>query len=94
MNALGGTIPGVSPQDRLSFFIGVGAIVVTSGVGTCSTNARFDDVNRRLDGVNARLDDMNRRFDDLNGRLTTFRPTSASCGRSSSTPSKNGDADD
>ena len=69
MNALGGTIPGVSPQDRLSFFIGVGAIVVTSGVGTCSTNARFDDVNRRLDGVNARLDDMNRRFDDLNGRF-------------------------
>ena len=64
-----GTIPGMSPKDRLSFFIGVGAIVMTSGVGTCSTNGRFDDLNRRLDGVNARLDDMNQRFDGLNGRF-------------------------
>ena len=59
----------MSPRDRLSFFIGVGAIVVTLGVGTCSTNARFDDVNRRIDDVNRRIDDVNRRIDDVNARF-------------------------
>ena len=44
--------------DRISFFVGVGAIVVTLGVGTCSTNARFNDVNARFDDVNARIDDV------------------------------------
>ena len=44
--------------DRISFFVGVGAIVVTLGVGTCSTNARFNDVNARFDDVNARFDDV------------------------------------
>ena len=44
--------------DRISFFAGVGAIVVTLGVGTCSTNARFNDVNARFDDVNARIDDV------------------------------------
>ena len=52
----------MSSGDRVSFFVGVGAIVVTLGVGTCSTNARFNDVNARfddvIDGVNARLDDL------------------------------------
>ena len=37
--------------DRISLLLGVGAIVVTLGVGTCSTNARIDDVNRRFDDV-------------------------------------------
>ena len=32
--------------DRISLLLGVGAIVVTLGVGTCSTNARIDDVSR------------------------------------------------
>ena len=48
----------MSSGDRTSFFIGVGAIVVTLGVGTCSTNARFNDVNARFDDVNARIDDV------------------------------------
>ena len=55
--------------DRISFFVGVGAIVVTLGVGTCSTNARFDDVNRRFDDVNTRIDDVNTRIDDVNRRF-------------------------
>ena len=49
-------------QRSALFFIGVGAIVVTLGVGTCSTNARFDDVNRRIDDVNSRFE---ARFDDV-----------------------------
>ncbi len=32
--------------DRLTFFTGVGAIVVT--IAECSTNARFNDVNARI----------------------------------------------
>ncbi len=55
--------------DRFSFFVGVGAIVVTLGVGTCSTNARFNDVNARFDDVNARFDDVNARLDDANARF-------------------------
>ena len=34
--------------DRLTFFTGVGAIVVTIAAGQCSTNARFNDVNARI----------------------------------------------
>ena len=55
--------------DRISFFVGVGAIVVTLGVGTCSTNARFNDVNARFNDVNARFNDVNARFDDVNARI-------------------------
>ena len=36
--------------------VAAGAIVATLGVGTCSTNARFEDVNRRIDDVNRRID--------------------------------------
>ena len=58
--------------DRITFFLGVGALVVTLGVGTCSTNARIDDLNGRLDAfradVNRRLDErfdgVHQRFDD------------------------------
>jgi len=68
-------------KDRIPFVLGVGAIVVTLGVGTCSTNARIDDVNRRLDDLNAdvnrRFDamgaDVNRRFDDVNRRFDALR---------------------
>lgn len=59
--------------DRVSFFVGVGAIVVTLGVGTCSTNARFDDVNRRIDDVNRRIDDVNMRFDDVQADIRELR---------------------
>ena len=59
--------------DRISLLLGVGAIVVTLGVGTCSTNARIDDVNRRFDDVDRRFDDLsasvNRRFDDLSASV-------------------------
>ena len=52
--------------DRISLLLGVSAIVVTLSVGTCSTNARIDDLS---DSVNRRFDDLsdsvNRRFDDL-----------------------------
>ena len=67
--------------DQMSLLLAVGAIVVTLGVGTCSTNARIDDVNRRLDDLNAdvnrRFDamgaDVNRRFDDVNRRFDAMR---------------------
>ena len=59
--------------DRISFFVGVGAIVVTLGVGTCSTNARFDDVNRRIDDVNTRINDINTRFDDVQADIRELR---------------------
>ena len=65
-------------------FLGVGAVVVTLGVGTCSTNSRigeisrrmddgFQNVNRRIDDTNRRMDDgfenVNRRMDDMNRRI-------------------------
>ena len=63
----------MSSADRISYFIGVGAIVVTLGVGTCSTNARFNDVNARFNDVNARIDDVNGRIDDLHDRIDDIR---------------------
>ena len=59
----------MSSGDRVSFFVGVGTIVVTLGVATCSTNARFNDVNARFNDVNARFNDVNTRFDDVNARI-------------------------
>ncbi len=59
--------------DRISFFVGVGAIVVTLGVGTCSTNARFNDVNARFNDVNARFDDVNARIDDVQADIRELR---------------------
>ena len=44
--------------DRISMLVAAGAIVATIGVGTCSTNGRFDDVNRRIDDVNRRIDGL------------------------------------
>ena len=55
-------------RDQTPVLLGIGAIVVTLSVGTCSTNARlaegFENVNRRFDDVNRRFDDTNRRMDD------------------------------
>ena len=63
--------------DQMSLLLAVGAIVVTLGVGTCSTNARIDDVNRRLDDLNAdvnrRFDGVNRRFDDVRAAIRGLR---------------------
>ena len=59
--------------DRISLLFGVAAIVVTLGVGTCSTNARIDDlsdsVNRRFDALR---DSVNRRFDALRADHVRF----------------------
>ena len=64
-------------KDRIPFVLGVGAIVVTLGVGTCSTNARIDDLNGRFDDLNRRFDalgaDVNRRFDGVNRRFDDMR---------------------
>ncbi len=64
-------------RDQTPMLLGIGAIVVTLSVGTCSTNARlaegFENVNRRFDDVNRRMDDgfenVNRRIDDTNQRI-------------------------
>ena len=54
-------------KDRIPFVLGVGAIVVTTlGVGTCSTNARIDDLNA----------DVNRRFDDVRADIRGLRASS------------------
>ena len=53
-------------RDQIPLLLGIGAIVVTLGVGTCSTNARIDDLN---DNINNRFEDVNRRFDNLNGNM-------------------------
>ena len=51
-------------RDDVRMALGVGAIVVTLGVGTCSTNSRIDDTHRRIDDTNRRMDDTNRRMDE------------------------------
>ncbi len=64
-------------RDQIPLLLGIGAVVVTLGVGTCSTNARIDDLgdnmNSRFDDLagtmNNRFDDMNNRFDDLTGTM-------------------------
>ena len=54
-------------KDNAALLLGIGAIVVTLGVGTCSTNARIDDMNQRMtDG----FANVNQRFDDTNQRMT------------------------
>ena len=64
-------------RDQVPMLLGIGAIVVTLGVGTCSTNARIDDLNDNInnrfddmnDDMNNRFEDMNRRVDDVNRRI-------------------------
>lgn len=51
-------------RDDVRMALGVGAIVVTLGVGTCSTNSRIDDTHRRIDDTHRRMDDTNRRMDE------------------------------
>ncbi len=71
-------------KDNAPVLLGMGAIIVTLGIGTCSTNARIDDgfanvdrrfneTNRRMDdgfaNVHRRIDDTNQRIDDTNRRI-------------------------
>ena len=63
--------------DWLPVVFGVGAICVTLGVGTCSTNARIgvarDDLDVTLGvgtcSTNARIGDVNARLDDANANV-------------------------
>ena len=66
----------MSTGDRITILVAAAAVSATFGVGSCSTNARiddvsirFDDVNGRLDRVNARLDRVEQRLDDMDRRL-------------------------
>ncbi len=63
----------MSWADRVSMLVAAGAIVATLGVGTCSTNARFNDVNARFNDVNARFDDVERRIDALQADIRELR---------------------
>ncbi|MDE2904809.1 MAG: hypothetical protein OXQ28_01860 [Acidobacteriota bacterium] len=71
-------------KDNAPVLLGMGAIIVTLGIGTCSTNTRIDDgftnvnlrfeeINRRMDdgfdNVHRRIDDTNQRIDDTNQRM-------------------------
>ena len=64
-------------KDNAAVLLGMGAIVVTLGIGTCSTNARIDDTNRRMDNgfsnLHQRMEDgfenVHRRIDDTNERI-------------------------
>jgi outer membrane murein-binding lipoprotein Lpp len=70
----------VTTTDRLTV-IGIGATVVLVIIGgSCSTNARIDDlradmnarfgdVNARFADVSARIGDVNARIDDLNAEV-------------------------
>ena len=64
-------------KDNAAVLLGMGAIIVTLGIGTCSTNARIDDgftnVNLRFDDVNRRIDDTNRRIDDIQEDVRELR---------------------
>ena len=55
----------------------MGAIIVTLGIGTCSTNGRSDDgfasVNRRSDDTNQRSDDTNQRSDEVQSDIREIR---------------------
>lgn len=63
----------MSTGDRITILVAAGAISATLGVGSCSTNARIDDVrvlvNSRIDDVYRRFDDVGVRFDDINARI-------------------------
>ena len=52
-------------NQNVAILLGAGAIVAAVTGGSCSTNARIDDMNARIDDMNARIDDMNARIDDL-----------------------------
>ena len=60
-------------KDRVSFFLGVGAIVATLAVGTCSTNGRIADLNTHIDGrfqdFGTRIGDVNLNVSELGGRI-------------------------
>ena len=56
-------------NQNIAVLLGAGAIAAAVTGGSCSTNARIDDMNARIDDMNARIDDMNTRIDDMNTRI-------------------------
>ena len=60
----------MSMGDRITILVAAGAISATLGVGSCSTNARIDDVNVQLD---SRIDDVNARIDDVQADIRELR---------------------
>ena len=45
-------------NQNIAVLLGAGAIVAAVTGGSCSTNARIDDMNARIDDMNARIDDL------------------------------------
>ena len=60
----------MSMGDRITILVAAGAISATLGVGSCSTNARIDDVNTQL---NTRIGDVNARIDDVQADIRELR---------------------
>lgn len=60
----------MSMGDRITILVAASAISATLGVGSCSTNARIDDINTQLD---ARIDDVNARIDDVQTEIRELR---------------------
>ncbi len=60
-------------KNTLTLQIGIATIIVTLGIGTCSTNGRIGDVHRRLDDMNQQMDDgfnnLQRQIEDSNRRM-------------------------
>ena len=56
-------------RNQLTYLIGIGAIVTTLALGTCSTNARIDDIAARIGDVHRRIDDTNRHLIETNRRI-------------------------
>ena len=56
-------------NQNIAVLLGAGAIAAAVTGGSCSTNARIDDMNARIDDMNVRIDDMNTRIDDMNARI-------------------------
>ena len=59
-------LKGFLDMDRASFFLGVGAIVATLAIGTCSTNGRIADLNTH---IGARIGAVNLNVSQLGGRI-------------------------
>ncbi len=68
------------PKDQLPLLIGIGAIIVTSATGTCSTNTRITDavvsIKQQLDDgfhrTNQLLDTMDELLDETDQLLDTM----------------------
>ena len=60
-------------NQNIAVLLGAGAIAAAVTGGSCSTNARIDDMNARIDDMNARIDDMSARIDDVVEQMREHR---------------------